>query len=122
MFANDHLSYLQFAHEIRWRPVCCTDRKYPRCTITSVDVATSELRAHLSEWLSRARDGEEVVVTDRGVPVVRLMGINAAATLERLEAAGVVGRPESARRTAATGRIRPRSRRPVADVVSEQRR
>jgi prevent-host-death family protein len=33
----------------------------------------SDLRAHLSEWLERAREGEEVVVTERGVPVARLL-------------------------------------------------
>lgn len=87
-----------------------------------VDVAISELRAHLREWLHRARDGEEVVVTERGVPVARLLGITAAATLERLTAEGVIARPEQARRTMAAGRPRPRPRRPVSTLVSEQRR
>ena len=49
-------------------------------------MAVSDLRAHLSEWLERARGGEEVVVTDRGVPVARLLGITAASILERLAA------------------------------------
>jgi len=49
------------------------------CTISDMDVAVSDLRAHLSEWLERARDGEEVVVTERGIPVARLLGIGAAA-------------------------------------------
>jgi prevent-host-death family protein len=88
----------------------------------AMDVAVSDLRAHLSEWLERARGGEEVVVTDRGVPVARLLGITAASILERLAADGVIGRPETSQRTAATGRARPRPRRSVAGVVSEQRR
>ena len=58
-----------------------------------MDVAVSDLRAHLSEWLDRARAGEEVVVTERGVPVVRLLGIGATETLERLTAEGVIARP-----------------------------
>jgi prevent-host-death family protein len=87
-----------------------------------MDVAISDLRAHLSEWLQRAREGEEVVVTDRGVPVARLLGITAAATLERLLAEGVIGRPKRAERTTATGRSRPRPRSSVSDLVSEQRR
>ena len=87
-----------------------------------MDVAVSDLRAHLSEWLERARDGEEVVVTERGVPVARLLGIGASATLERLAAEGVIGRSERAQRPIASGRKRARARRPVSEIVTEQRR
>jgi prevent-host-death family protein len=87
-----------------------------------MDVAVSDLRAHLSEWLERVRGGEEVVVTERGVPVARLLGITATATLERLAAEGVIGRPERTPRTTATGRPRPRPRRSASAHVSEQRR
>ncbi|HET6189213.1 MAG TPA: type II toxin-antitoxin system prevent-host-death family antitoxin [Trebonia sp.] len=87
-----------------------------------MDVPVTELRAHLSDWLDRVREGEEVVVTDRGVPVARLLGISATATLQRLAADGVIGRDVSARRPAAAGRDRPRARRPVSDIVSDQRR
>lgn len=86
-----------------------------------MDVAVTELRAHLSEWLARARDGEDVVVTDRGQPVVRLVALDRATTLERLTADGVIARPDRPHRPRATGRPRPRPRRSVADRVSEQR-
>jgi prevent-host-death family protein len=88
----------------------------------SMDVAVTDLRAHLSEWLERARGGDEVVITDRGVPVARLLGLTTTATLERLAADGVIGRPAAAQRPRASGRPRPRPRRPLADIVSEQRR
>ena len=87
-----------------------------------MDVAVTELRAHLSEWLERARGGDEVVITERGVPVARLLGLTATGTLQRLAAEGVIGRAAAAQRPTATGRRRPRPRRPVADIVSEQRR
>jgi prevent-host-death family protein len=87
-----------------------------------MDVAVTDLRAHLSEWLERARGGDEVVITDRGVPVARLLGLTTTATLERLVADGVIGRPAAAQRPRAAGRARPRPRRPLADIVSEQRR
>jgi len=87
-----------------------------------VDVAVSDLRAHLSEWLERARQGEELVVTDRGVPVARVLGMTATATLERLAAEGVIGRPGRHQRATATGRSRPRPRHSVSALVSEQRR
>ena len=81
----------------------------------------TELRARLSVWLDMVRHGEEVVITDRGLPVARLLGLESTATLERLTDEGVIARPTSARRPRAAGRQRPRSRQPVADIVSEQR-
>ncbi len=86
-----------------------------------MDVAISDLRAHLSDWLEQARQGAEVIITDRGVPIARLLGLGTAATIERLTAEGVIGRPERGRRPVASGCTRPRSRHPVADLVSEQR-
>jgi prevent-host-death family protein len=87
-----------------------------------MDVAVTDLRAHLSEWLERAREGTEVVITDRGVPVARLLGLATTATLERLAAEGVIGRPAAARRPVAAGRRRPRPRRALSSLVSDQRR
>ena len=88
----------------------------------SVDVTVTDLRAHLSAWLERACAGDDVVITDRGVPVARLTGLAATATLERLAAEGVISRPATAHRPRASGRTRPRSRRPLSDLVSDQGR
>ena len=33
----------------------------------------AQLRAHLSDYLDRARAGEELVITDWGMPVARLL-------------------------------------------------
>ena len=87
-----------------------------------MDVSVTDLRAHLSAWLERAREGHEVVVTDRGIPVAKLTGLDTTATLERLTADGVIGRPATARRPQASGRRRVASRRPLAGIVSDQRR
>jgi prevent-host-death family protein len=87
-----------------------------------MDVPVTELRAHLSEWMEQVRGGGELVITDRGVPVARLLGLTTASTLQRLAAEGVIGRPAAAQRPVAAERSRPRPRRPVADIVSEQRR
>ncbi len=86
-----------------------------------MDVAVSDLRAHLSDWLERARQGAEVVITDRGLPVARLLGLDSAPVIERLTAEGVIARPRQPVRPVASGRARPRSRRPVADIISQQR-
>jgi len=84
-------------------------------------LVVSELRAHLSDYLDRAREGDEIVITDRGMPIARLLGLTATAILDRLAADGVIARAAAPRPTAA-GRARPRPLRPVADRVSDQRR
>jgi prevent-host-death family protein len=87
-----------------------------------MDVAVTELRAHLSEWLDRARAGDEIIVTDRGIPVARLAGLTTTTTLDRLTAAGVISRPPSAHRPHASGRSRPRPKRALAEIVGDERR
>lgn len=87
-----------------------------------MDVAVSALRAQLSDYLGRVRDGEEIVVTDRGVPVARLIGVDAASTLERLMVDGIIGRPDRVERPRARGRPRARARQSVSPRVIEQRR
>jgi prevent-host-death family protein len=87
-----------------------------------MDVAVSELRAHLGDWLDRARAGDDVVVTERGVPVARLVGLSTTTGIERLTERGVISKPSAPRRPTARGRARPRARGSVADLVGEQRR
>jgi prevent-host-death family protein len=87
-----------------------------------MEVAISELRAHLSDWLERARGGSEIVVTDRGIPVARLLGVDAAETLQRLTAEGLVSPPSSATKPRAKGRRRAKAAVTVADLIGEQRR
>ena len=57
----------------------------------------AELKARLSEYLSRVKAGEEVLVTDRGRPVARLVPVGAAlddeaetARLRAMEREGLV--------------------------------
>lgn len=87
-----------------------------------MDVSVSALRANLSRWLERARSGEEVVVTDRGIPVARLVGVDSCTILEQLVSGGVIAKPSSARRPQAMGKKRPRVNGSVSDLVSKQRR
>jgi prevent-host-death family protein len=87
-----------------------------------MDVAVSELRANLRAWVERAREGDEVVVTERGVPVARLVPIDAEGVLARLEADGLLTRPRTATRPVATGRRRARATGAVSELVVEHRR
>ena len=87
-----------------------------------MDVAVSKLRAELSDWIERVRDGEEVVVTDRGTPVARLVRVDTAPLLEQLTHQGVLSRPQQAGRPTASGAARAQASRPVSELVGEQRR
>ncbi len=87
-----------------------------------MDVAVTELRAHLSRWIDAAREGNDVVITDRGTPVARIVGLDSTPLIDRLTADGVISRPISSTRPVAGDRNRPTPSRPVADIVSDQRR
>ncbi len=64
-----------------------------------MDVSVSALRAELRQWIEAARSGQDVVVTERGIPVARLTGIESADLLARLEREGLLT-PASAPRPA----------------------
>lgn len=86
-----------------------------------MDVAISRLRAELSGWIGHVRAGEEVVITERGVPVARLLPIDTAPLIERLTEQGVLGRPRRADRPDAQSVVRARATEPVSELVREQR-
>lgn len=60
-------------------------------------VSIGTLKARLSEYLRRVRAGEDVIVTDRGRPVARLVGLEGTPALEsrvaELVGAGLARRP-----------------------------
>jgi prevent-host-death family protein len=89
-----------------------------------MEVSVTELRANLRDWLARSRAGEDVVVTDRGKPVARIVGIDSMDLIERLTREGVLSPPESPRRRRATGRprVRPTPGPPISDLIGEMRR
>jgi prevent-host-death family protein len=92
------------------------------CTLRRVNVSVSDLRAHLGDWLDLVQAGEDVLVTERGRPVVRIVRVEAASMLEQLHRSGQLARPTSPSRPTATGAKRVRAKAPVADLVAEQRR
>lgn len=85
-------------------------------------MAVTELRANLAHWIDIARDGADVVITDRGTPVARIVALDSTPILDRLTAEGVIARPTRATRPVAGSRPRPKPKHPVADLVVEQRR
>ncbi len=84
-----------------------------------IQVGVRELRNNLSRYLERVRGGEEVIVTDRGSAVARVLPVTTERVLDRLIAEGVVTpAPQAKRRAGApikgTGS--------VSDLIADQRR
>jgi len=76
-------------------------------------VAVSELKAKLSQQLDAVKAGEEIVVTDRGRPIARILpegGLEAGSRLQHLVRQGVLKLP-----------VRGPERRPRRIMDSEQR-
>ena len=87
-----------------------------------MDVAVTELRANLRHWLNQVRDGDEVVITERGMPVARITGIDVMTKIEELTAQGVIARPRGPERPKASGRELPRADQSLSELIAEQRR
>ncbi len=85
-----------------------------------MEVAISELRANLKAFVDRAKAGEPIVVTDRGVPVARLVPADHEELLDRLAREGVVTRATRPKSRTSKGR-RVKATGPVADLVAESR-
>jgi len=82
-------------------------------------VGIRKLKAQLSAYVDAARNGERVVITDRGVVVAQIVPVEADAALQRLIDEGLAVPP----RRADPPRPRPRSTTvPISDLVAEQRR
>ncbi|GEL93926.1 type II toxin-antitoxin system prevent-host-death family antitoxin [Cellulomonas composti] len=86
-----------------------------------MEVAVSALRAELRQWIETARAGQDVVITERGIPVARLTGIEASDLLMRLERDGLLA-PASAEREPAAPVTTARPANAVSGLVRRLRR
>ncbi len=79
-----------------------------------------EVKNHLSAYLNRVRDGEEIVITDRGRPVARLTSLDP--DVDRLQVLidqGIIKAPTASRSLPAR---RVRLRGSIAELVDDERR
>lgn len=77
-----------------------------------------ELRDHLSRYLERVQAGEEVVVTDRGRAIARVLPIDGERTIDRLIREGRVTPAKQRKRSLP---IPLKTKGTVSDLVAEQR-
>jgi prevent-host-death family protein len=84
-----------------------------------MEVGVRKLRNNLSRYLDLVRGGDEVIVTDRGRAIARVVPIGSERVLDRLIAEGTVTPARQAKRRAPKPIKTPGT---VSDLVAEQRR
>lgn len=84
-----------------------------------MEVGIRELRDHLSRYLERVQAGEEVIVTDRGSAIARVLPMSGERTIDRLIREGRVT-PAKQRKRKAPRPIKTAGT--VSDLVADQRR
>jgi prevent-host-death family protein len=85
-----------------------------------VEVGIRELRAHLSRYLDQVRDGEEIVVTDRGTPIAKISPANGRSRIDELIAAGILTPPVNKGPRSVPTPMKIKGG--ISDLVDEQRR
>lgn len=83
-----------------------------------MSVGIRDLKSKLSEYVARAADGEEIVVTDRNRPVARLVPYVSRSDVDRGIEEGWI---EAPRRHGLAAADRARSERSTLDVLDEDR-
>lgn len=83
------------------------------------EVGVRELRDHLSRYLERVQEGEEVIVTDRGRAIARI-GPTARTRLDELIDAGIVAPPRKPKSDSLPQPVEFEG--DVTELVAEQRR
>jgi prevent-host-death family protein len=82
-----------------------------------MEVGVRELRDNLSRYLDRVQDGEELVVTDRGRAIARVLPISGERTLDRLVREVAPAKDRTRRRPTPV-----KTSGPVSDLIAEERR
>jgi len=88
--------------------------------MTDATIGIRELRDGLSRHLAEVRAGSEIIVTDHGTPIARIVPIGKESGLERLIRQGLVTLPTGPRRTFYPEPIQANGI--VSDLIADQRR
>lgn len=83
------------------------------------EVGIRQLRDNLSKYVSQVREGGEVVITDHGRAVARIVSVNRR-PIDRLIEEGVVTPSDRSKADVSSRRIHPAES--ISDLVADQRR
>lgn len=87
-----------------------------------MEVGIRDLRNHLSRYLEQVRVGQDIVVTDRGRAVARIVPMSGERTIDRLIAEGLVIPPSEPKGRAPRPEDLVPAQGTVSDLIAEQRR
>ncbi len=82
-----------------------------------IEVGVAAFRRELKSWLDKVREGEEVLITERGEPVAHLTGAHRSSAWDDLVKQGIISPAKSKDRIRATGRKRAKSTGSVSEFV-----
>lgn len=85
-----------------------------------MEVGIRDLRNHLSKYLAGVTQGDELVVTDHGQAVARILPVEVPRPIDRLVEEGLVHRSSGGLRSRPIRRIK--TKQPISGLVAEQRR
>lgn len=86
-----------------------------------MEVGVRELRSELRRWLDEVKSGREVVITERGRPVARMIPATGPSAIEELIEAGVIKKPRAPARPASAHERIP-AKGSVSELIKDQRR
>jgi prevent-host-death family protein len=87
-----------------------------------LEVGIRDLRDHLSSWLDEVKEGNELVITERGRAVARILPVSLPSRYQELIERGTLTPPSKPRRSASE---LPKVRVPrigIDELIREQRR
>ena len=83
------------------------------------EVGIREFRAQMRHWLGRVRDGEDVVITEHGKPVAKIVQADGRNAIQRLIDQGLISPARRPKRKLGPPRLKAKGS--VSDIVIEQR-
>jgi prevent-host-death family protein len=91
---------------------------YKRAGVAKIGIC--ELRSDLSKFLNRVREGEELIVTNRGVAIAKVVPIDDRGVHDTLVSDGLIEPSDVAKRPRPATRMAPTA--PVSTLVADQPR
>lgn len=89
--------------------------------VVGVTVGIRDFRRHLGAYLQRVKDGEDVVITDRGKIVAKVVPVDRMSKREELIARGVITPAKRPRRPTDVERL-VAAEHPLSEEIIRQRR
>jgi len=92
-------------------------------TIAKISVGVRELKNQLSHYLGRVKAGEEILVTQHGVPIARLSAVGSEIdNRQAMIDAGILSPARTSTRHVPDRRIQLAPGQSIDEIVAEQRR